>query len=84
MGWSISVDIKRVALSMSFQGLSDSTIRQYTGISVRTMKWLRHEYRNNSFPAAPPLEIGRLHVLNAIQVKVCTHVLCPGSYLTST
>jgi hypothetical protein len=40
----ISDELKEVALSMSFQGLSDSDIRKFTGISERSIKPLRNTF----------------------------------------
>jgi hypothetical protein len=36
----ISDDIKKMALSMSFQGISDLDICQFTGVSERSIKCL--------------------------------------------
>ena len=70
---------------MSLQeGLTDSAIQRHTGISVRTMKRLRQQYRNNAFPSPPSAECGRPRVLNGIQLKVCTQICFRGSRLTNT
>jgi transposase len=80
----ISSDVKEVALSMCLQGLSDSAIRQYTGIGRRSMTRFRTAYHNNALPSLLPLEFGRPRMLNAIQVKVCLLFFHPGSHLTGT
>ena len=41
----ISDELKEMALSMSLQGLHDSDIREYTGISERSLKRFRSTYR---------------------------------------
>jgi transposase len=78
----ISNNVKEVALSMYHQGLSDSAIHQYTGISMRSMVRLRSASRNHAFPSSLPVGFGRPRVLNSIQVKVCTQIFHPGSHLT--
>jgi len=35
----ISDELKEMALSMSLQGLHDSDVREYTGISELSLKW---------------------------------------------
>jgi len=37
----ISDELKEMALSMSLQGLCDSDVRKYTGISELLLKWFR-------------------------------------------
>src|SRR6266702_3156895 len=41
----ISDELKEMALSMSLQSLHDSDIREYTGISERSLKRFRSTYR---------------------------------------
>ena len=64
---------------MSLQGLRDSDIFEYTGVSVPTLKRWRSKFRKTGelFPS-PPIDNGRPRVLSAIQVKVCTQYLGPG------
>ena len=66
----ISDDLKEMALSMSLQGLSDSEIREYTGISEQSLKRLRSTYRAIGAVSRKPLDSGRPRVLTAIEVKV--------------
>jgi hypothetical protein len=73
----ISNDVKEVALSMSRQGLSDSMIHQYTGISKRSMVRLRDAYRNYAFPGSLLVGFGWPRTLNGIQVKVCMQFFIP-------
>ncbi|KAH9060422.1 hypothetical protein EDB83DRAFT_2520461 [Lactarius deliciosus] len=55
---------------MSFQGLRDSEINEYTGISVPTLKRWRGQYRKTGEMFPPPsIDRGRPCVLTAIQVK---------------
>ena len=72
MGQLISIDVKKVALSMSLHGVPDSSIHQYTGISKRTMMRLHQQHHNLTFPLPPPVELGRPRLLSGIQVKVRT------------
>ena len=65
----ISQDLKEAALSMSLQGLTDSVIRQYTGISECSMVRLCNSYQQPAHPS--PVPAGWPRVLSAIQVKVC-------------
>ena len=71
----ISDDLKEMALSMSLQGLSDSAIREYTGISERSLKRLRSTYRAVGTVSRKVIDVGRPHVLMAQEVKVCRSVL---------
>jgi transposase len=66
----ISNDLKEMALAMSLQGLGDSEIREYTGISERSLKRLRHTYRNTGAVSAKPDAVGRPRMLTAMEVKV--------------
>ena len=71
----ISDDLKEMALSMSLQGLSDSDIREYTGISERSLKRLRSTYCAVGAVSRKPLDTGRPRVLTAIEVKVRHNIL---------
>ena len=66
----ISDDLKEMALSMSLQGLSDSDIHEYTGISERSLKRLQSTYRATGVVSRKPLDAGCPRVLTAIEVKV--------------
>ena len=84
MGQLISIDVKKVALSMSLHRVPDSLIHQYTSISIQTMKCLRQQHCNLTFPLPPLVELGRPHLLSGIQVKVCTQFFCARCCLTGT
>ena len=71
----ISDDLKEMVLSMSLQGLSDSDIRKYTGISERSLKRLRSTYCAVGAVSRKPLDTGRPRVLTAIEVKVRHNIL---------
>ncbi|KAH8980709.1 hypothetical protein EDB86DRAFT_3087701 [Lactarius hatsudake] len=63
----ISDELKEMALSMSLQGLTDPEIRDFTGISERSLKRLRSTYRDTGgFSRESP---GRPRVLTAIEAK---------------
>ena len=65
----ISDEIKEVALSMSFQGLSDQEISHFTGISTRALRRLRKLHRETG--AVSRRSPGRFRLLTAIEAKVC-------------
>ena len=80
----ISSDLKEMALSMSLQGLRDSDVREFTGISVRSLTRLRSTFRRTGDVLPPPLiDPGRPRILTAIQVKVSSlqHII-PILHLT--
>ena len=67
----ISTELKKSALSMSLEGMSDAEIREITGISERSLKRLRSVYRKTGdVVLPPPIDAGRPRVLTAIHVKV--------------
>jgi transposase len=70
----ISDDLKEMALSMSLQGLRDAEIREYTGISERSLKRLRHTHRNNGALSTKRVAPGRPRVLTAMEVKVSLRI----------
>ena len=68
VGRRFSDDLKEMALSMSLQGIPDSELREYTGISVRSLKRLQSDYhRNGEISHKPPLVTGRPHSLTSMQ-----------------
>ncbi len=74
----ISDELKEMALSMSLQGLHDLDIREFTGISERSLKQFRSTYCRTENVIPPPLiDRGRPHILSAIQVKVRIQHLSP-------
>ena len=78
----ISNDLKEMALSMSLQGLSDSDIREYTGISERSLKRLRSTYRATGTVSRKALDTGRPRVLTSVEVKVRRNILRINHKLT--
>lgn len=75
----ISTELKKTALSMSLEGMSDAEIRKITGISERSLKRLRSVYRKTgSVVLPPPFDVGRPRMLTSIQVKVRTVLLYSG------
>lgn len=67
-------EVKEMALSMSLQGLQDSEIHEFTGISVRSLKRLRKSHRETGTVTRKPLVPGRQRTLTAIEVKVRSSV----------
>jgi hypothetical protein len=66
----ISDDSKEMALSMSLQGISDSKIRELTGISERSLKRLRSTHRKTGVFSPTLADPGRPRILTAMTVKV--------------
>jgi hypothetical protein len=67
----ISDDVKEMAFSMSLKGMSDSNIRQLTGVSERSLKRLRSTYRKTGYVSVKPFATGRPRLLTSMEVKVC-------------
>jgi hypothetical protein len=68
----VSIEIKELALSMSLQGLHDTDIQEYTGISLRSIQRVRSLHRRTgNVVALPPIDIGRPCVLTSIHIMVC-------------
>ena len=59
VGRYISKELKEMALSMSLQGIHDSEIHEYTGISVRSIKRLRSTFRQIGEVSRKPVVPGR-------------------------
>ena len=57
VGRHISDEIKEMALSMSLQGISDSDIRQFTGVSERSLKRLRSRHRKTGAVSCKPTAV---------------------------
>src|SRR6266702_4797332 len=71
-----SNDLKELALSMSLQGLHDSEIHQFTGISVRLLKrFCSTLHQTGGISAPPPIDNGQPRLLTAVQLKVTRHAL---------
>jgi hypothetical protein len=66
----ISDELKEMALSMSLQGLSDPDIRDFTGISERSMKRVRSTFRDTGQVSRVPLATGRCRMLTPMEAKV--------------
>jgi hypothetical protein len=66
----ISDDIKEMALSMSLQGISDSEIRELTGVSERSLKRLRSVHRQTGAVSSRPIDVGWPRILSAMAVQV--------------
>ena len=66
----ISDELKEMALSMSFQGLSDPEIRDFTGISERSLSRMRSTYRDTGAVSRTPLQAGRFRMLTSMEAKV--------------
>jgi hypothetical protein len=64
----ISGEVKKLALSMYFQGLNDREVRGLTGISERSLKRLRNTFRNTG--GVLRVSPGRFRMLTAMEVKV--------------
>ena len=64
-----------MALSMSLQGLRDSEIQEYTGISVRSLKRLRSTYRQSGEVARERVVNGRPRCLTSMQKQFICDVV---------
>jgi transposase len=63
----ISDELKEMALSMSLQGLTDSEVHEFTGISVRSLKRLQSTHRLTGAVSRKALAPGRLRILTSMQ-----------------
>ncbi len=80
-----SNDLKELALSMSLQGLHDSEIHQFTGISVRLLKrFCSTLHQTGGISAPPPIDNGQPRLLTAVQLKVHLQYICLRCCLTIT
>lgn len=66
----ISDELKEMALSMSLQGLSDIDIRDFTGISERSLKRVRSTFRDIGQVSRVPVSTGRYRMLTPMEAKV--------------
>lgn len=62
-------DLKEVALSMSLRGLCDSKVREFTGISERSLKRMRSTHRDIGAVSRKAISPGRRRMLTAMEVK---------------
>jgi transposase len=67
VGRRISDEVRQMALSMSLQGIPDSEVHEYTGISVRSIKRLRSAHRRADEVPRKPLAPGRPRNLTSMQ-----------------
>ena len=75
-------NLKEMALSMSLQGLQDSEIQEYTGISVQSIKQLWRTHHKTGTVSCKPLIVGRQRILTAMEVKVCYNIPYLSHHLT--
>ena len=69
VGRYISDELKQMALSMSLQGVPDSDVHKYTGISVRSIKRLRSTHRRTGEVSNKPIAPGRPRDLTSMQTQ---------------
>jgi transposase len=74
VGRHISDELKEMALSMSFQGLRDFEIREFTGISVRSIKRLKSTHRQIGEVLRKPIAPGRPRTLTPMHRQVCSFI----------
>jgi transposase len=67
VGRRIPDEVRQMALSMSLQGVPDSEVREYTGISVRSIMRLRSAHRRADEVERKPLVHGRPRNLTSMQ-----------------
>ncbi len=68
--------VKEIALHMSLTvQLPDKKIREYTGISIGTLKRLRQTFRQTGTTVRTPICDGRPRQLDALDVQVCIATL---------
>ena len=67
-----------MALSMSLQGLHDSEVHEYTGISMRSLKRLRMTHRQTGKVSRKPEVPGRPRDLTPMHRKVCLNISYVG------
>jgi hypothetical protein len=70
MRWHIPKEYKEIALRMTQRNVSDRTIRRYTGISGRSMRYLRKTYRETGEVVRTPVCPGRPHTLDSLEANV--------------
>ncbi|KAG1811051.1 hypothetical protein EV424DRAFT_1286367, partial [Suillus variegatus] len=69
MGRYISKERKQVALQMSLLNVKDPTIRRYTGISERSLRYLRKVYRETGEIVRTPVCVGRPRILDSLNAN---------------
>ena len=81
MGHHIPRERKEVALQMSVLGLQDRTIRRYTGVSERSMRYLRKTFRETGEVVRVPLCTGRPRILDSLDTTVNSYPFLYFFYL---
>ena len=81
MGHHIPRERKEVALQMSVLGLQDRTIRRYTGVSERSMRYLRKTFRETGEVVRVPLCTGRPRILDSLDTTVNSYPFLYSFYL---
>ncbi|KAG1843223.1 hypothetical protein C8R48DRAFT_550406, partial [Suillus tomentosus] len=84
MGRYISNERKQVALQMSLLNVKDPTIRRYTGISERSLRYLRKVYRETGEVVRTPVCAGRPRILDSLDANFLEACIerQPDIYLT--
>ena len=67
VGHRIPDEVKQMALSMSLQGIPDSEVHEYTGISVRSIKRLHSTHCRTGEVSRKPVVPGRPRNLTSMQ-----------------
>ncbi|KAG2747363.1 hypothetical protein P692DRAFT_201693419, partial [Suillus brevipes Sb2] len=70
MGRHISKERKQIALQMSLLNIRDPTIRRYTGISERSLRYIRKTYRETGEVVRTPVCTGRPRILDTLDANV--------------
>jgi hypothetical protein len=70
MGRYIPKEHKQIALQMSLLNMKDQMIRHYTGISERSMRYIRKTYRETGEVVRTPVCAGRPRILDSLDANV--------------
>ena len=73
----VSDEVKEMALAMSLQGLQDSEVCKFTGISVRCIRHARSTYRQTGAVSRKAFAPGHPRTLTSVhrQVRLFIHSL---------
>ncbi|KAG1777589.1 hypothetical protein EV702DRAFT_946255, partial [Suillus placidus] len=66
----ISWERKQIALHMSLLNIGDSMIRRYTGISERSLRYMRKTFQETGEVMRTPVCAGRPRILDTLDVNV--------------
>ena len=69
VGRHISEELKEMALAMSLQGLPDSEVHEFMGISIRSLKRLQNTHRCTDAVSRKPLVPGRPRNLTSMHTQ---------------